>query len=88
LFTSLNEEQAEYWSWLEWNEGYARYIENLIRAKLGQERNHMGDTAPFNRLMFYECGSEYISLLVKEHPEYHTDLEQLFDRMQLERIQG
>jgi hypothetical protein len=88
LFTSLNEEQAEYWSWLEWNEGYARYIENLIRAKFGQESNHFGDTAPFNRLMFYECGSEYISLLVKEHPEYHTDLEQLFDRMQLERTQG
>ncbi|WP_433752007.1 hypothetical protein [Paenibacillus amylolyticus] len=88
LFHSLNEEQAEYWSWLEWNEGYARYVENLIRAKFGQESNHFGDTAPYNRLVFYECGSEYISLLVKEQPEYHTDLEQLFDRMQLERIQG
>lgn len=65
-----------------------RYIENLIRAKFGQESNHFGDTAPFNRLVFYECGSEYISLLVKEHPEYHTDLEQMFDRMQVERIQG
>lgn len=88
LFQSLTEEQAEYWSWLEWNEGVARYIENLIRAKYELEPNHVGDTAPFNRLVFYECGSEYIRLLVKEQPEYHTDLEKLFDRMQDERVAG
>lgn len=88
LFQSLTEEQAEYWSWLEWNEGVARYIENLIRAKYELQPNHYGDTAPFNRLVFYECGSEYIRLLVKEQPAYHTDLEKLFDRMQDERVAG
>ena len=88
LFQSLTEEQAEYWSWLEWNEGVARYIENLIRAKYELEPNHYGDTAPFNRLVFYECGSEYIRLLVKEQPAYHTDLEKLFERMQDERVAG
>ncbi|GGH54666.1 hypothetical protein GCM10008014_23580 [Paenibacillus silvae] len=88
LFESLTEEQAEYWSWLEWNEGYARYVENLIRAKYNLKPNHYGDTAPYNRLVFYECGSEYIRLLVKEQPAYHTDLEQLFDRMQMERLAG
>ncbi|WP_434752206.1 hypothetical protein [Paenibacillus amylolyticus] len=88
LFQSLTEEQAEYWSWLEWNEGVARYIENLIRAKYELQPNHYGDTAPFNRLVFYECGSEYIRLLVKEQPAYHTDLEKLFERMQDERVAG
>ncbi|MBR2566538.1 MAG: hypothetical protein IKE29_18240 [Paenibacillus sp.] len=86
LFESLTEEQAEYWSWLEWNEGFARYIENQIRAQYELEPNHAGDTAPFNHLVFYECGSEYIRLLVQEQPAYHTELEQLFDRMQVERL--
>lgn len=88
LFSSLTEEQGEYWNWLEWNEGYARYIENLIREKFGLELNHMGDAAPYNRLVFYECGSEYISLLVREQPALHTDLEQLFNTILLERVQG
>lgn len=88
LFSSLSEEQGEYFNWLEWNEGYARYLENRIREKLGLEINRMGDSAPFNRLVFYECGSEYISLLVNEQPDLHTDLEQLFERIQTERVQG
>ncbi|MFB8372954.1 hypothetical protein ACWIE6_04050 [Paenibacillus taichungensis] len=88
LFSSLSEEQGEYFNWLEWNEGYARYLENRIREKFGLEINHIGDTAPFNRLVFYECGSEYISLLVNEQPDLHTDLEQLFVRIQTERVQA
>lgn len=88
LFSSLSEEQGEYFNWLEWNEGYARYLENRIREKFGLEINHMGDSAPFNRLVFYECGSEYISLLVNEQPDLHTDLEQLFVRIQTERVQA
>ncbi|WP_413376633.1 hypothetical protein [Paenibacillus taichungensis] len=88
LFSSLSEEQGEYFNWLEWNEGYARYLENRIREKFGLEINHMGDSSPFNRLVFYECGSEYISLLVNEQPDLHTDLEQLFVRIQTERVQA
>ncbi|MGC5770850.1 hypothetical protein [Paenibacillus pabuli] len=88
LFSSLSEEQGEYFNWLEWNEGYARYMENRIREQWGLEINHMGDSAPFNRLVFYECGSEYISLLINEQPELHTDLERLFEVIQTERVQG
>lgn len=88
LFNSLSEEQGEYFNWLEWNEGYARYMENRIRVKLGLDMNHLGDSAPFNRLVFYECGSEYISLLVNEQPDLHTDLEQLFETIQAERVQA
>ncbi|MHA7580706.1 hypothetical protein ACX12E_09915 [Paenibacillus vandeheii] len=88
LFNSLSEEQGEYFNWLEWNEGYARYMENRIREKLGLDMNHLGDSAPFNRLVFYECGSEYISLLVNEQPDLHTDLEQLFETIQAERVQA
>ena len=47
-----------------------------------------GDAAPYNRLVFYECGSEYISLLVREQPALHTDLEQLFNTVLVERVQG
>ncbi|OPG98766.1 hypothetical protein B2I21_10580 [Chryseobacterium mucoviscidosis] len=88
LFSSLSEEQGEYFNWLEWNEGYARYMENRIRVKLGLDINHLGDSAPFNRLVFYECGSEYINLLVNEQPDLLTDLEQLFETIQMERVRA
>jgi hypothetical protein len=33
--TEINEKDFEYMIWQEWKEGYARYIENLIRERLG-----------------------------------------------------
>lgn len=87
LFQALSEEAGEYWCWLEWNEGYARYIENRIRSRFGLALNHLGEDAPYNRLLFYECGSEYIRLLIEGNSELHTDLEQLFDILQSERLE-
>ncbi|WP_440117817.1 hypothetical protein [Paenibacillus sp. QZ-Y1] len=86
LIQLLSDEEVDYWTWQEWNEGYARYIENLIREKFGLKINHLGDAPPFNRLVFYECGSEYISLLACEQPDLHTDLEELFNKIQAERV--
>ncbi|MDR6726734.1 hypothetical protein J2W91_005256 [Paenibacillus amylolyticus] len=86
LFSSLSVEAGEFWNWLEWNEGYARYIENLIRAKFELEQNHVGTEKPFSRLVFYATGSAYIDLLVQEQPVLHTDLAQLFEKLEAELV--
>jgi hypothetical protein len=48
----LNEKDFEYMMWQEFVEGYARYIENLIRERLGVNKNNTLLVPPFERHIF------------------------------------
>ena len=78
LQARLKKSEFEYMVWLEWKEGLARYIENLIRINLGIPENHYGAEEPFNRIVFYEGGSRYIRFLLQRNPEKQADLDWLF----------
>lgn len=75
----LNECDFEYMVWQEWKEGYARYIENLIREKLGFNKNkNCLSKFPFDRVCFYETGSRYMEILVKNDINIKNDLREIF----------
>ena len=77
----LSPGDLEYMVWQEWKEGFARYIENRIRRRLGLEGNQGGGTPPFDRVAFYEGGSRWIAFLAKREPSLVLDIEGLFHRM-------
>jgi len=74
----LNEKEFEYMIWQEWKEGYARYIENMIREKIGIKRNSKILKPPFDRVCFYEIGSKYIETLINRNIELKNNLEKIF----------
>jgi len=74
----LNEKEFEYMIWQEWKEGFARYMENMIREKIGIKRNSNILEPPFDRVCFYEIGSKYIDTLLKENIGLKNDLGKLF----------
>jgi len=76
--TILNEKEFEYMIWQEWKEGYARYIENMIREKIDIKRNSKILKPPFDRVCFYEIGSKYIETLIKRNTELKNNLEKIF----------
>jgi hypothetical protein len=77
----LNLEDYEYMVWQEWKEGFARFLENKVRVRLGLDELHSPDTPPFDRVTFYEGGARWIALLVGEDAELMEDIEALFQRM-------
>ncbi len=79
LASRLNETDFEYMVWQEWKEGFARYVENLIRSRLELPENHYGAEEPYNRIVFYEGGARYIEFLVKQDPEARIQMAKLFN---------
>jgi hypothetical protein len=77
----LQETDFEYMIWQEWKEGYARYIENMIRKYLSWQLNINKLETPFNRVHFYEIGSKYIELLINNEVELGNDIKELFNKM-------
>jgi hypothetical protein len=77
----LQETDFEYMIWQEWKEGYARYIENMIRKHLSWQLNINELETPFNRVHFYEIGSNYIELLINNEVELGNDIKELFNKM-------
>nr|QNO53994.1 hypothetical protein OHMBFCMF_00013 [Methanosarcinales archaeon ANME-1 ERB6] len=77
----LSKDDFEYMVWQEWKEGFARFIENQIRGRLGLKENHYGIEKPFHRVTFYEGGSRFIEFLSKQKPELLVDIEKLFYEM-------
>lgn len=74
----LNKTDYEYLVWQEWKEGFARYIENKIRMKIGLKENDSGRDMPFNRITFYAGGESFIQSLISERPDLNTSIEELF----------
>ena len=71
----------EYMVWEEWKEGFARFIENKIRARLGIPANRGGAEPPYNRVTFYYGGELFIGYLVWKDEDLLTDVEKLFGKM-------
>jgi hypothetical protein len=67
--------------WVEWKEGFARFIENEIRSRYGIEANHSGEEPPYNRVTFYYGGEMFIRFLNRDDRERLRDVEELFKRM-------
>ncbi len=78
---SLKEIDYEYMIWQEWKEGFARYIENLVRHRLGINKNTDNLKPPFDRVCFYEIGSKYIELLIEKDKSLKNNLKELYFRM-------
>ncbi|MFN2285790.1 MAG: NUDIX hydrolase [Anaerolineae bacterium] len=83
LRAHLRSEDFEYMVWQEWKEGFARYIENLVKQRLGLAENHGGSEPPFNRVTFYEGGARLIATLTNAQPELVTDIEKLFHKLEV-----
>jgi hypothetical protein len=81
LKQGLDAGDFEYMVWQEWKEGFARFVENRIRRRLGLEENHGGREEPFERVLFYEGGARFIEFLEAREPHLTADIEKLFGRM-------
>lgn len=77
----LSLKNYEYMVWQEWKEGFARYVENLVRRKLQLEENQLGREKPFTRLTFYTGGEKLVKWLQSFNPGATSNLEELFYRM-------
>lgn len=77
----LNKIDFEYMMWQQWKEGFARYIENLIRDRLGLNRNTNKLQPPFDRVCFYEVGSKYIELMLNINSDLKGSIKDLYYRM-------
>lgn len=77
----LNQFNFEYMIWQQWKEGFARYIENLIRNRIGLNVNDKEINPPFDRVSFYCIGSKTIDILIDKNPKLKGDLEGLFYKM-------
>lgn len=77
----LNTEQYEYMVWQEWKEGFARFVENKIKKKLGLEEMHAGAVSPYSRITLYETGSGLIDCIINDNPECMRDSKKLFHIM-------
>lgn len=78
---TLSAVDFEYMVWVEWKEGFARYIENEIRARWGIDANQSGKDPPYDRVAFYFGGDMFIRFLAGEDGGALRDAELLFRRM-------
>jgi len=77
----LKKTEFEYMIWQEWKEGFARYVENLVRKELGLQLNATISRQPFDRVHFYDIGSKYIEMLIEKDNELNNDTKNLFQKM-------
>jgi hypothetical protein len=73
----------EYMVWQEWKEGFARWVENLVKCQLGMKENKGGFRQPYSRVLFYAGGEAYIEYLKKRNPNLVKDLRSLFQSLYL-----
>ena len=71
----------EYMVWQEWKEGFARWVENLVKRQLGMKENKGGFKQPYSRVLFYAGGEAYIEYLKKRTPYLVKNLRDLFHNL-------
>jgi hypothetical protein len=74
----LSTDEYSYLTWVEWKEGFARWIENKVKGKFKLSENHFGGNVPFSRPTFYEGGSQFTELIYRSNPKDVLDLEKLY----------
>lgn len=77
----LSKIDYEYMIWQQWKEGFARYIENLLRNRVDLRPNISKLKPIFTRVSFYDMGSKYINLLIKDNPAFKSDIKGLYNKM-------
>jgi hypothetical protein len=77
----LARDDYEYMVWVEWKEGFARYIENKIRRRYDLEQNPGGREQPYGRVSFYYGGEGLIAYLAARHGGIFPDVGELFGEM-------
>jgi hypothetical protein len=77
----LHKAEYEFMIWQEWKEGFARYVENLIRKELKLQLNGNILIPPFGKVHFYEIGSKFIETLVEKEKGFNDNIVKLFHRM-------
>jgi hypothetical protein len=77
----LAQDDYEYMVWVEWKEGFARYIENKIRLRYNLEPNLAGREQPFDRVTFYYGGERFMTYLAGRHRGIFPDVKELFGEM-------
>lgn len=68
----------EYMIWQQYKEGFARYVENLVRKDFLVKANSSEVTLPLSRESFYTLGSDYINLLLSNNDNLQNNLKELF----------
>ena len=81
LQNGLTSEDFQYMVWQEWKEGFALYVENLLRKEMDIERNLVGRSFPFSRTVFYAGGEAYIKHLIDKNPQFNEEIGALFLEM-------
>jgi hypothetical protein len=74
----LSQHDWEYLTWQEWKEGFARLLENSMRAELGLALNTGGRTPPLRRVSFYAGGEALIARITTRDASVLTNLSELF----------
>ncbi|MCK5131421.1 MAG: hypothetical protein KAR40_04640 [Candidatus Sabulitectum sp.] len=77
----LSDNDYEYLVWQEWKEGFARYIENLVRCRLGLSVIPGREDEQLDRKIFYQGGADFIEFLGKRNPFLTVEIDKLFDSM-------
>ncbi|GKX27637.1 hypothetical protein SH1V18_01170 [Vallitalea longa] len=80
LLQHLNECDREYFIWQEWKEGFARFIENKVRKKVGYDENNSGQESPYSRISFYRSGDLYTNQLYEYNFET-MNIEELYVKL-------
>lgn len=81
LETYLGRHDYEYMVWQEWKEGFARWVENLVKRELGFPENKGGLQPPYSRISFYAGGEAYINYLSEKDPTLVKNIRNLFQRL-------
>lgn len=81
LKRGLARDDYEYMVWVEWKEGFARYIENKIRLRYGLEPNSGGREQPYGRVTFYYGGERFMTYLSAERGGVFPDIRELFGKI-------
>jgi len=79
--TYFHKAEYEYMIWQQWKEGFARYVENLIRKELGLQLNGNILRPPFGKVHFYEIGSKYIEMLLGKEDGLNDNIVKIFYKM-------
>jgi hypothetical protein len=81
LRDSLTKAQWEYMTWQQWKEGFARFLENRMRNRLGLAENVGGATTPYDRLSFYYGGDRLIRFFTSQDKTVSENIELLYSRI-------
>jgi len=77
----LSQLDREFMVWNEWKEGFARWVEDKVRRRLGVRRNECGRLGPFGRETLHVGGSELVRLMIRAEPPLAHQLRELYRRI-------